>query len=324
MIANQRNLVVLLPVMLLATTAGACHRPRPNLCGDHICISDAGMTDTRDDAPVDAPIDAPIDSGPPCGVWCTGDTSQCDLETHTCVECLSNENCTAEGLTQCSDDHTCVECLGIEQCPLTTAAVCDTETNICTGCANDDDCERFDETPICDVSRGVCVECTGDTEDARCGTKSCRRSDGVCTDTEQGSVSVCGACEADSECMDGSRCITDTFVTEEMTMLVGTFCFADQADLGSCGNLTRPYSRAIETVSVDGISATYCVHAPYTSCAALADSFATDCETAEDCGVDELDDGYCAGGLCTTPCVGNADCASLISCNNATDPGHCE
>jgi hypothetical protein len=178
-------------------------------------------------------------------------------------------------------------------------------------------------TPVCDETRGTCVQCTGDTEMERCGGNSCRRSDGVCTTTTRGSRDVCDACEADSECVSGQKCIRQMFGGTDL----GGFCLLEAT--AGCGDAVpslRPSSVPAEFTSVDGTAGRYCALPATTTCAALRDTRSTRCTTNDECGGTGLDDGYCpstgtGAGLCTYTCSGAVDCGAGLSCGGA--PQHC-
>jgi hypothetical protein len=269
----------------------------------------------------------------------------CDTDTNTCVQCedasdcgMGTPACVAGRCVQCDDmtdcsavamrpfcsaRNTCVACLDASGCTSVTASRCNTDTNTCTACVADTDCMHLAATPVCDETRGTCVQCTGDTEAARCGGNSCRRSDGVCTTTPRGSRDVCDACEADSECVSGQKCIRQMFGGTDL----GGFCFIEAT--AGCGNTVtalRPYRSPTEATSVDGAAGTYCLPPTTTTCAGIRDTQSTTCTTDDDCGVAGLDDGYCplsgtAAGACSYRCSGAFDCGAGLSCGGA--PQHC-
>lgn len=117
---------------------------------------------------------------------CSGLTPHCDPETHTCVGCTSDTDCTDPLLPACQPDGSCGECSA------TNATLC------------------VDPLPVCEVSDGVCVMCTpGPNGDAS-----------MCVEDPNGPLCIAGAnessfcgCETDSDCgaIDSGR-VCDTSI----------------------------------------------------------------------------------------------------------------
>jgi hypothetical protein len=186
----------------------------------------------------------------------------------------------------------------------------------------DSDCSHLGATPVCDEGRGVCVQCTGDTEAARCGANSCRRSDGTCTATMRGTIDVCEACEADSECVTGRRCVRTSF----MGMSTGQQCYPDAG--GGCGDTVdafRPFSVRTDATSVDGVRGAVCLLPNTTTCQALS-MVGRVCSADTDCGIAALSDGVCpsagvSAGRCSYACGADTDCRTARTCGGL--PAHC-
>lgn len=225
----------------------------------------------------------------------------------------------------CDDAKECVECLETTDCDDPTKSVCD--EGACVGCEENADCERFADTPVCDEGSGACVECTPDTEAARCGDFTCSSLTNTCTNQEPGLLDACDACESDSQCAPDRMCVQHRFGVDETD--VGYFCFLVKGATG-CGDtveLRRPYRRSVEAISLDGSALeTYCFPPATTTCEGIRDTQNKSCTQDSECGVPELNDGYCpttgpGAGLCSYPCGGGVDCNGVLSCGGS--PQHC-
>jgi hypothetical protein len=259
---------------------------------------------------------------------CPSDKPVCDISVRQCVECTPTEADACKGSTPVCDvlSNECVQCVGHGDCDDPTAARC--VDNECVPCTGDGQCAHLSVTPVCDEGTGKCVACTGDTEAARCGGNSCKRSTGECTGTVLGSVAACGGCEADSECGSGRKCVEQIFGTGPSAVSVGTFCFRPKP-VDGCASLTnddlRPYSKEVMSTSVDTtVEAAYCL--PVTTCQAYLDTLTgKSCITNADCGSTALsDDGSCNGSSrCTYACNNAYECpaAGYTSCSGM--PGYC-
>ncbi len=240
----------------------------------------------------------------------------CKLPAGACVQCTAAEDDACSDTTPHCDtgSNSCVACTQNSHCPDIAAAHCGTG-HTCVGCTGDADCTRFLDTPYCDESRGVCVECTLDTEATVCGAKSCRLSDGTCTDTDRGSVLPCRECEADSECLTGAYCVDQG----------GQFCFWDGASgCADTDGARRPYSTTSSTItSIDGYESTFCLPKAGVSCAAVVSTeIEKSCSVNADCAPTGQG-GYCPetaeprGDVCSYGCTENYDCKIGLSCPDA-------
>jgi hypothetical protein len=100
---------------------------------------------------------------------------------------------------------------------------------------------------------------------------------------------------------------------------------------GSC-LAVRPYLRASDLVSADGVAATVCTLRQST-CEAHADFSDVDCMTLDAdgdarCGLENVDDGVCrafdaVANRCTVLCGSDEDCRMGFTCSGDT-PGVCE
>lgn len=264
------------------------------------------------------------DAGP-CGVACEGSTPVCDEASGDCVQCTEAEPGACEGSSTPLCDpstNTCAQCLAPTDCPEVDAPAC--VEGACGPCTDDLQCADRAATPVCDEASGRCVACTADTEVTECGSFSCSLLTNECTTTDRASLDTCDACEADSECAAGRRCVLHTFEGAD----VGHFCFLD-ASMGGCGDTDmtrRPYRTRTELDSIDGVTATYCMPPVTTTCQGIRDTQSETCALDTDCGEDGLDDGYCpligpGMGLCSYLCGGAVDCANPLSCGGT--PQHC-
>ncbi len=258
-----------------------------------------------------------------CTEECTAPKGVCDEDAKKCVGCLVDDDCKEGGATLCdAASKTCVECLAATDCTDVTKAAClDGE---CSSCAQDADCARLSETPVCDEPSGSCVACTKDKEEELCGEFSCSSLTHTCTETKRGIRDVCDPCESDSECATGRRCVQQVFGSTE----VGHFCFFDQAQ-GGCGDTVparKPYRTKLEATSIDEVPGTFCLPPTSTTCQGIRDTQSKTCSQDTDCGVADVDDGYCpsvgsGAGFCSYGCNGDLDCKGTLTCGGS--PEHC-
>jgi hypothetical protein len=209
------------------------------------------------------------------------------------------------------------------------------ETAVCAG--------RMDgDTPIgqCNTrmnleTSGQCVHCTADNEASvdGCGDYACNQDLGVCTAIERGQIkNPCLACEADSECDTGMKCLHHALNGEDL----GTFCFYAKSANDGCSDTrsaVRPFSITESLASLDGPLTDYCL--PPTSCLAYLDTiFGTggkSCESTEDCGVGDsaIDNALCVGAVdnerCTYICSADNQCPTTdqSDCSGSIGAGQC-
>jgi len=194
-----------------------------------------------EDKPVDPQIDGGVEAGmcvvcPPVRPICTD-----ELE---CVQCTAeNDDYCSERVLFCDiETSACVECLGNSNCTAADAARCD--ANECGPCDANAQCTGIDGLPgdanACDD--GVCVDCTPQTEASTCpNNKSCNPDTRQCTNTDVGSIDVCEACVADSECgEDGSP--SETYRCVEMVWMGNRTGFCLKTTQGGC---ERPYAHPL-------------------------------------------------------------------------------
>jgi hypothetical protein len=159
---------------------------------------------------------------PACDGNCPAGTPVCDVTTNSCVQCLSNLDCTrgsggaggaangesggsqssagaAGGENQAGNagsaaaepfaalvcrisDHTCVQCLGNDDCA--APSVCDTSNDQCVSCLEDSQCLDA-RRPRCDSTSHSCKPCSD--------SEQCQHIEGkpVC-----GSAGACVECTA--------------------------------------------------------------------------------------------------------------------------------
>ncbi len=325
---NQTSLALLSAALLFGgcttKTVGGCgtgYHPEGGIC----VPDDAGMGDASSDG------ETPDDTGPDvpsaCATACSGETPHCDEEAGTCVRCLENDDCSSDGL-MCSNGD-CVECTDDSHCTDPSASLCSTgdEPGQCIRCTDNAHCDGISGPSgtlgLCDTSAGadmgICVECTPENESA-CGGNSCNPATGLCTETPLGSVPVCGACVADSECGTDHLCVPMNF---DGTALDGGFCLKT-ADSGC----ERPFLTAIMAESLSGVSeATYCgVDQNSTTCHAVRAMLESRECTGGDVSICADNGGRCemvglADNRCTISCGVNDECPSSGPASNCN--GYC-
>jgi hypothetical protein len=239
----------------------------------------------------------------------------------SCVECTSNANCSAElgglvcKLTAVGNAalaiNTCVECVADADCTSPGASNC--VQNQCQPCAADADCSAQAGRGICDLAGGAdggtpeCVQCTGlKFQACEAGANVCNSLTRTCTDSPVGSaVNDCDACVSDAQCASDSRCVLQT------TGGTGYFCFPAGP---TCSSV--PFV-VVTNGTIDSTTRTACT-LQRTTCAGYRDFGIQSCGDDDDCGLENIDDGVCAGSeVCTLPCASPMDCAGGLCSGGA-------
>ncbi len=102
---------------------------------------------------------------------CSGLKPHCDLNTHVCVGCTSDADCTDPNNPACQPSGACGQCSA-------------TNDKLCTG-----------DTPVCNTSAGLCVYCVPGPDASTCVNSP----DGPVCIAGAGNVVFCG-CNTDSDC----------------------------------------------------------------------------------------------------------------------------
>lgn len=279
---------------------------------------DAGASADAEPPPADAD-EAPSDGGEADACACGDDRPLC-LAGGGCAACAEDDVASCpEGKTLCDGTGSCVECLVDADCSGPGRGHCD--AGECTHCTEDAQCG---DRGACDEPSGSCVECTLDTEARRCldpnpsdgiAAPACDPDALTCTGRPRGSVSGCGQCASDSECMTGTRCVITSFGGKER----GGYCLEPEPQAG-CGN-GAPIP--VDASSLSGVPGSYC--APRVTCEAVLD-FGSPCTADADCGADGVADGQCLpnGNIsrCTYACIGDQDCRRTACLGTLTN-AHC-
>jgi len=169
-----------------------------------------------EDKPITPPGDGGVDAGELCGaVTCPADRPLCS-DALACVQCTADDDsyCTEQGLLCEVASSSCIACSGDTDCTDPTKSRCD--NNVCVPCTEPGHCEGIEgigdgESACVD---NVCVDCTPATERNTCvGGVACNPATNECTAVVVGSLAVCEACVADSQCgendaaSDAHRCV---------------------------------------------------------------------------------------------------------------------
>lgn len=260
------------------------------------------------------------------GTDCPADTPQC--VDGTCVECTaaSQALCAADGDVCKTGGGTCVQCNDSNDCD-EGAPHCNAD-NTCGKCTADSDCAKFGK--VCDA--GQCVQCTPQTETKQCPDSdpapgdqgpACHPVKKTCTGQPRGSVSGCGGCVSDSECIGQPnhplhKCVPTSFGSKEH----GSYCL-QIAPAGLCPN-GAPSKKA--ATSALGMTGEYCLpRESLTTCEAILD-FSDACTQDSDCGATGAADGLCVGPdgakVCTYACGGNRDCTTA-QCTGPVGAQYC-
>lgn len=125
---------------------------------------------------------------------CQGVFKACEPVSATCVECLSDAECTREYAARCEvGRNRCVECLSNADCTSSFSPRCDQQTKSCGACETNADCTAPGR-PVCSYSE--CVGCVTDLDckdPARPGCDGLRRSCVPCTRDEHCPGGTCDA-----------------------------------------------------------------------------------------------------------------------------------
>ena len=139
---------------------------------------------------------------------CSGLKPHCDTETHTCVGCTTDADCTDPANPACQPDGSCGECSATNDtlCVGTTEPVCETSAGICVMCTPGPDgdatlCENDPDGPVCIAGPNQTVFC-GCVTDSDCGAIDSGR---VCDTTVQLCIDGCrgvggNGCPDELEC----------------------------------------------------------------------------------------------------------------------------
>jgi len=287
---------------------------------EHSRCVDAGAPDGSGDAAADGAGDG--DAGCQLDCPCTRDEQcpaelpVCEASSGLCIECSISDDglCTSQGKVCLDGGDSCVECNDRKDCD-EGAPHCNAD-NTCGQCVSNEDCGRWGK--VCDA--GQCVQCTPATEMTQCPDAdpapgdqgpACDPVAKTCTGQLRGSVSGCGACVSDSECVDGAACVQTTFKGAAH----GAFCLAEVASASDvCPQQTNKNRAA---VSVLGHAGQFCFPDTLTTCEAILDFGTGGCGTDDSaCGADGLADGLCRSNKCTYVCGAADDCFGSTSMDN--------
>jgi Cys-rich repeat protein len=230
---------------------------------------------------------------------CGGVENICNVPTHTCVECLSNMDCTLGGNVMATCDtatSTCQITCQSGQFDLCRALgfFCDETSMTCVGCTSTDDCDAFES---CTANR--CVP--------------------------NNNLPLCAPCDTDEQCGGAADlCVTRQF-NGRSERVCGTDCASGQA----CPSGTACLQVGGGTTPVRGRQCLPVNSVGSTSCAARLDMEAqVECNRGQDCGLSggtNTPDAICSGagsseGLCTVFCtVGGNDCPPGFTCEDPPD-----
>ena len=157
-----------------------------------------------------------------------------------CVACLDDDHC-GEGRF-CKNDGTCGGCENNIQCTNPETSWCQVKTGLCKKCNKDEECIRFDNTPVCAHNQG-CKECTEKREDR------CKRT-GSGKPYCWGETFECQVCRTHQNCKDLNDALPYCMETRDpVTKKKIQDCVAclDSAD---CQDPTLPFCNDRGTCSV--------------------------------------------------------------------------
>lgn len=278
------------------------------------------------------------------------DQSYCDPELGDCAPCETAMHCAAFPTTTpvCKAGIGCVQCTddtnGDALCEA-DGKVCKAGGNVCVECNVTGDCDAASDKPICagdscrgcqadeectggttcDEASGKCVECTVDTELQQCTNgKACDPIAKTCTGATRGTIDICEACIADSECVENHRCIATVF--GPTTIPQGGHCLKILSTECSEPYLATPITRA----SLSGVAATdYCgISESVTTCEAIAALEGGALCTGGDVALCDAAGALCKtvnGGpnRCTYACTLAAECPTAAPCKGPSGAKYC-
>jgi MYXO-CTERM domain-containing protein len=262
------------------------------------------------------------------------------MKVGSCVVCEVNSDCTSTAAPVCDTTaNTCVQCLSNTDCS-GSRPVCDTTSNLCVACQSSSDCGGA--TPVCNTATSTCQPCQNDYAATNPGPLSCPTAAlpacepagsplagqcGVCSsvnDTQCATIpatpvcvaasATCG-CTVDADCNPDSYCDTSTVATGVCTTgcrdldggtnncSTGKYCTQMTGQVGAC--LAEPCNQNSDcTTSADPVCNT--IVQPHTC-------------------VQCLNDPDCAKGLVCDPTNHCVECTSnqTQNCNPAGPGGAC-
>jgi len=280
-------------------------------------------------------------SDPVCaGNACTGCTKKadcsarsstpvCDAPSGDCVECTASDatKCTAASKVCKTGATACVQCNENADCKSAGASRCD--GNTCNPCENDGDCAGImnGATALDACVSGQCVDCRIDAVDTKvdygcAGSTACDPTSHACTGKPKNTIDICLTCVADSECIEGHRCVPMFFNSQSL----GGYCM--KAAQAGCA---FPYgAAAINRASVSGaLAVDYCgITEGLTSCEAikgLEDGAGCAGGQSSECGGEGA---LCrtvnnVANLCTYACNSSATCPVDFPCKGLSGAKYC-
>ena len=277
-------------------------------------------------------------------------TGFCDVAAGKCVECLGDDSCVDPAASSCSSTGVCsacadnsqcahipgknvcsagacVACAAHSDCTMADKAQCSAQSSSCTACTDDAQCAHIPGKNVC--SAGACVQCTGTKAEA-CGAFVCDSMSKTCSTLTAGTADLCKPCVSDAHCKPGRLCVQE-IVNGKM---LGFACFWKKGDAqnsapANCSPNGRPYARALNATSIDGVTADICTLS-ISSCLALKQFKNDICNGTDDmttCGAVPGVDARCVsaetGFKCTMTCISNEDCVGSVACDTSPTPRTC-
>ncbi len=120
----------------------------------------------------------------------------CDMNSKSCVECISDENCGRSSSKCDTKTKTCV--CGVAAKCITPQPICDGNTSKCVACLEDIDCPDADY-PYCDTTSNSCYQC-----DETAGGYHATCSPGLSCNNK--SCDTASSCKSSDDCSPGQQC----------------------------------------------------------------------------------------------------------------------
>jgi hypothetical protein len=269
-----------------------------------------------------------------CGFF----NGHCDQSSHTCVQCLTSNDCPGNGVCDVQGGHVCrapclngscgllgvcdpsinacVQCLSNNDC---NGGVCDTATKSCVECTQNADCALNPGATVCDLSTH---QCTGCTSDANCPSgESCIMPSNFCASPMN--RGLCERCSQDSDCAPGALCLA----------LPNTGGFVDRACGQDCSRSACPSGFACEMETRPNGTSQQCrpsypmMTPTCTAVRHLGDACDPQGGLDPGCGLPGVQDARCvmntltptiSAALCTVWCNTSQDCPNGRTCFGAS------
>ena len=281
----------------------------------------------------------------------------------TCVQCVHDSDCPTEAAARCSESNTCVPCTGDSECShfsdtklcndptgasgggkcvqcinhtnCTSPAKARCSSGTCDKCTANDQCARFNTTPVCsDLSGGTCVQCVHDSDcpteaAAKCVSYACV----PCTEDDQcarfNTTPVCSSHSGGTcvQCVHHSNCSSETAArcSESNTCVP---CTGDSecshfSDTKLCNDPTGASGggKCVQCINHTNCTSPELAQCASNTCTTCTDS--TQCTHLDPISLCNTTNGECVECLSITDCSDGKICSSDGACIPCTSSSEC-